>query len=57
MVRRRCLGEGLKDDAPNFEMPEHGYQNGDEVPVYAKPAHQRAALTTAVSTLDDREQG
>ena len=46
-----------KGNAPNFDMPKDAYLDADDVAAEATPAHQRAALTTPVLTLDDRERG
>ena len=46
-----------KGNAPNFDMPKDAYLDADDVAADATPAHQRAALTTPVLTIDDRERG
>jgi hypothetical protein len=46
-----------KGNAPNFDMPNDAYLGADDVAADAPPAHQRAALTTPVLTIDDRERG
>jgi hypothetical protein len=46
-----------KGNAPNFDMAKDAYLDADDVAADATPAHQRAALTTPVLTLDDRERG
>jgi hypothetical protein len=46
-----------KGNAPNFDMAKAAYLDADNVAADATAAHQRAALTTPVLTLDDRERG
>ena len=46
-----------KGNAPNFDMPKDAYLDADDVAADATPAHQHAALTTPVLTIDDRERG
>jgi hypothetical protein len=46
-----------KGNAPNFEMPNDAYLNGDDIAAGALPARQHAVLTTPALTLDDRERG
>jgi hypothetical protein len=46
-----------KGNAPNFEMPNDVYLDGDDIAAGAPPARQHAVLTTLALMLDDRGRG